>query len=112
MESLELSAIGQRTEPVRALAFEIADLTSSPRGFPDAEDWVIAELLCTPIGAKDPELQARTARARKTTLVDDLSECALIAGFVIAVAGAMMPELASIFSTVFSKVSAVLVAAG
>ena len=36
----------QRTRAVRAVAFELAGLTLSAGGVPDAEDWEIAEMLC------------------------------------------------------------------
>ncbi len=42
----------------------------------------------------------------------DLIEYALMAGFVGVAAGAIMPEVASQISTVFSKVSSALNAAG
>jgi Flp pilus assembly pilin Flp len=41
----------------------------------------------------------------------DLIECALMAGFVAVAAGALMPNVASSISTVFSKINSLLVAA-
>ncbi len=50
-------------------------------------------------------------RIRKDTQGQDLIEYALMAGFVAVAAGAIMPNVASSISTVFSKVSSLLVAA-
>lgn len=41
----------------------------------------------------------------------DLIEYALMAGFVAVAAGALMPNVASSISTVFSKINSLLVAA-
>jgi pilus assembly protein Flp/PilA len=48
----------------------------------------------------------------KRTNGQDLIEYALMAGFVAVAAGAIMPGVASQISTIFSKVSSALVAAG
>jgi len=37
--------IHEHAEAVQALALEIAELTLSPGGIPDAEDWEMAELV-------------------------------------------------------------------
>ena len=42
----------------------------------------------------------------------DLIEYALMAGFVAVAAGAVMPNISNSISTIFSKISSVLVAAG
>jgi Flp pilus assembly pilin Flp len=42
----------------------------------------------------------------------DLIEYALMAGFVAVAAGAIMPDVATSISTIFSKVSSVMTAAG
>jgi pilus assembly protein Flp/PilA len=42
----------------------------------------------------------------------DLVEYALMAGFVAVAAGALMPNISSSISTIFSKVSSVLTGAG
>jgi len=44
----------------------------------------------------------------KDTCGQDLIEYALMAGFVAVAAGAVMPNVASSISTVFSKISSVL----
>lgn len=51
-------------------------------------------------------------RMWKDTRGQDLIEYALMAGFVAVAAGAIMPGVASQISTIFSKVSSSLVAAG
>lgn len=47
----------------------------------------------------------------KDTRGQDLIEYALMAGFVAVAAGALMPNVASSISTVFSKISSLLAAA-
>jgi pilus assembly protein Flp/PilA len=47
-------------------------------------------------------------RIFKDTRGQDLIEYALMAGFVAVAAGALMPNVASSISTVFSKVSSVM----
>jgi len=44
----------------------------------------------------------------KDTKGQDLIEYALMAGFVAVAAGALMPNIASSISTVFSKISSIL----
>jgi pilus assembly protein Flp/PilA len=48
----------------------------------------------------------------KDTRGQDLIEYALMAGFVAVAAGALMPNVASSISAVFSKISSLLVLAG
>jgi pilus assembly protein Flp/PilA len=50
-------------------------------------------------------------RLFKGTRGQDLIEYALMAGFVAVAAGALMPSVASSFSTIFSKVISVLTVA-
>jgi Flp pilus assembly pilin Flp len=50
-------------------------------------------------------------RILKDARGQDLIEYALMAGFVAVAAGALMPNVASSISTVFSKVNSLLVAA-
>ena len=50
-------------------------------------------------------------RRLKDTSGQDLIEYALMAGFVAVAAGALMPNVASSISTVFSKVTSLLVLA-
>jgi pilus assembly protein Flp/PilA len=50
-------------------------------------------------------------RLLKDTRGQDLIEYALMAGFVAVAAGALMPNVASSISTVFSKINSLLVAA-
>jgi pilus assembly protein Flp/PilA len=50
-------------------------------------------------------------RILKDTRGQDLIEYALMAGFVAVAAGALMPNVASSISTVFSKISSLLTAA-
>jgi pilus assembly protein Flp/PilA len=47
----------------------------------------------------------------KDTRGQDLIEYALMAGFVAVAAGAIMPNVASSISTIFSKISSVMTAA-
>jgi len=47
----------------------------------------------------------------KNTRGQDLIEYALMAGFVAVAAGAIMPNLATSISTIFSKVASVMTAA-
>jgi len=51
------------------------------------------------------------ARLRKDVTAQDLIEYALMAGFVAVAAGAVMPNVASSISTIFSKVASVMTAA-
>jgi pilus assembly protein Flp/PilA len=48
---------------------------------------------------------------RRDTKGQDLIEYALMAGFVAVAAGAVMPNISSQISTIFSKVGSILVAA-
>jgi pilus assembly protein Flp/PilA len=50
-------------------------------------------------------------KALKDTRGQDLIEYALMAGFVAVAAGALMPNVASSISTVFSKIGSLLAAA-
>jgi pilus assembly protein Flp/PilA len=50
-------------------------------------------------------------RVLKDTRGQDLIEYALMAGFVAVAAGALMPNVASSISTVFSKIGSLLAAA-
>jgi pilus assembly protein Flp/PilA len=50
-------------------------------------------------------------RIWKDTKGQDLIEYALMAGFVAVAAGAIMPNVASSISTIFSKISSVMTAA-
>jgi pilus assembly protein Flp/PilA len=50
-------------------------------------------------------------RILKDTRGQDLIEYALMAGFVAVAAGAIMPNVASSISTIFSKISSVMTAA-
>jgi pilus assembly protein Flp/PilA len=50
-------------------------------------------------------------RIWKDTRGQDLIEYALMAGFVAVAAGAIMPNVASSISTIFSQISSVLTAA-
>ena len=54
---------------------------------------------------------AYTLRIWKDTKGQDLIEYALMAGFVAVAAGAVMPQVASQVSTIFSKVNSQLTAA-
>jgi pilus assembly protein Flp/PilA len=51
-------------------------------------------------------------RIWKDTSGQDLIEYALMAGFVAVAAGAIMPDVASSISTIFSQISSALTAAG
>jgi pilus assembly protein Flp/PilA len=51
------------------------------------------------------------ARVWKDTRGQDLIEYALMAGFVAVAAGAIMPNVATSISTIFSKISSVMAAA-
>jgi pilus assembly protein Flp/PilA len=53
----------------------------------------------------------RLLKLSKETLGQDLIEYALMAGFVAVAAGAIMPNLASSISTIFSQVGSVLTTA-
>jgi pilus assembly protein Flp/PilA len=53
----------------------------------------------------------RLLKLSKETLGQDLIEYALMAGFVAVAAGAVMPNLASSISTIFSRVGSVLTTA-
>jgi pilus assembly protein Flp/PilA len=55
---------------------------------------------------------ARLTRGWNETKGQDLIEYALMAGFVAVAAGAIMPNVATSISTIFSKVSSLLTAAG
>jgi len=50
-------------------------------------------------------------RSLRNTQGQDLIEYALMAGFVAVAAGAVMPGIASIISTIFSKVESVMAVA-
>lgn len=52
-----------------------------------------------------------TLRIWKDTKGQDLIEYALMAGFVAVAAGAIMPNVASSISTIFTKVSSLMAAA-
>jgi pilus assembly protein Flp/PilA len=51
-------------------------------------------------------------KLKKDTRGQDLIEYALMAGFVAVAAGAIMPGVAGQISTIFTKVSSALAAAG
>ena len=53
----------------------------------------------------------KRVRILKDKRGQDLIEYALMAGFVAVAAGALMPNVASSISTVFSKINSLLVAA-
>ncbi|HKW97173.1 MAG TPA: hypothetical protein VJN43_05525 [Bryobacteraceae bacterium] len=53
-------------------------------------------------------LGVRIVRLKKDIKAQDLIEYALMAGFVAVAAGALMPNVASSISTVFSKISSVM----
>jgi len=55
---------------------------------------------------------ALTLRIVKDTRGQDLIEYALMAGFVAVAAGAIMPEVATNISTIFSKIGSVMTNAG
>ena len=53
-------------------------------------------------------LAIRARNLRQNVKGQDLIEYALMAGFVAVAAGALMPNIASSISTVFSKISSIL----
>jgi len=54
------------------------------------------------------KLAIRARKLRQEVKGQDLIEYALMAGFVAVAAGALMPNIASSISTVFSKISSIL----
>lgn len=54
------------------------------------------------------EIAVRIRNLRNNIKGQDLIEYALMAGFVAVAAGALMPNIASSISTVFSKISSVM----
>jgi Flp pilus assembly pilin Flp len=56
-----------------------------------------------------PAALSRLTRVWKVTQAQDLIEYALMAGFVAVAAGAIMPDVGASISTIFSKVTSVLV---
>ena len=54
------------------------------------------------------KLAIRARNLRQEVKGQDLIEYALMAGFVAVAAGALMPNIASSISTVFSKISSIL----
>ena len=54
------------------------------------------------------KLAVRARNLRQNVKGQDLIEYALMAGFVAVAAGALMPNIASSISTVFSKISSIL----
>jgi Flp pilus assembly pilin Flp len=54
------------------------------------------------------KLAIRARNLRQNVKGQDLIEYALMAGFVAVAAGALMPNIASSISTVFSKISSIL----
>jgi len=54
------------------------------------------------------KLAVRACNLRQNVKGQDLIEYALMAGFVAVAAGALMPNIASSISTVFSKISSIL----
>ena len=56
-------------------------------------------------------MQAVTTKLARDARGQDLIEYALMAGFVAVAAGAVMPNVASSISTIFSQISSVLAAA-
>jgi Flp pilus assembly pilin Flp len=54
------------------------------------------------------KLAIRARDLRQNVKGQDLIEYALMAGFVAVAAGALMPNIASSISTVFSKISSIL----
>jgi pilus assembly protein Flp/PilA len=54
------------------------------------------------------KLAIRARNLRQNVNGQDLIEYALMAGFVAVAAGALMPNIASSISTVFSKISSIL----
>ena len=63
------------------------------------------------MSSDDPIHRAWRLKALKDTRGQDLIEYALMAGFVAVAAGALMPNVASSISTVFSKIGSLLAAA-
>jgi pilus assembly protein Flp/PilA len=61
--------------------------------------------------AKSLNLFLSKIRIWKDTRGQDLIEYALMAGFVAVAAGAIMPNVASSISTIFSQISSVMTAA-
>jgi Flp pilus assembly pilin Flp len=53
----------------------------------------------------------RLGRLWKETLAQDMIEYALMAGFMAVAAGAFMPGVATIISTIFSQIASVMTAA-
>lgn len=54
------------------------------------------------------KLAIRARNLRQNVKGQDLIEYALMAGFVAVAAGALMPNIASSISTVFSKITSIL----
>ena len=54
------------------------------------------------------KLAVRARNLKQNVKGQDLIEYALMAGFVAVAAGALMPNIASSISTVFSKISSIL----
>ncbi len=54
------------------------------------------------------KLAIRARNLRQEVKGQDLIEYALMAGFVAVAAGALMPNIASSISTVFSKISSIM----
>jgi pilus assembly protein Flp/PilA len=54
------------------------------------------------------KLAVRARNLKQNVNGQDLIEYALMAGFVAVAAGALMPNIASSISTVFSKISSIL----
>ena len=54
------------------------------------------------------KLAVRARNFKQNVKGQDLIEYALMAGFVAVAAGALMPNIASSISTVFSKISSIL----
>ena len=54
------------------------------------------------------KLASRARNLKQDVKGQDLIEYALMAGFVAVAAGALMPNIASSISTVFSKISSIL----
>jgi len=54
------------------------------------------------------KLAIRARKLRQEVKGQDLIEYALMAGFAAVAAGALMPNIASSISTVFSKISSIL----
>jgi pilus assembly protein Flp/PilA len=74
-------------------------------------DSVLCRILEEPkkaVGLFMKHLVTAARKLWKQTLGQDLIEYALMAGFVAVAAGAIMPNVATSISTIFSKVSSVL----